>query len=432
MPTTEIARPHSPRGCRTGAFALWFLGIGFVNGASGNPCAFQLSDPAGVDLDACRPAPLGGAQRAAVLAGLPKESDVVGLDRASRRKTRALERVLRLHGRSGIYVVKVIDVAQAFVGLHERAALLISERALELLDEQELEALVAHEIGHEYYWSAYHAAHTAGDAARLRQIELASDGIAVETLVRLGVPPERLTSALEKVCRYNRERFGAARNESEYPSLEARRDLVARATSGTVRRIAFETDRYVVHAEIAFLPAYRGRRLAFSRPGEGSAGTGFTRAGKESPAPECFVGALAVVTYTVRLPDGRPARQFRLRERVTLIDQHSSLLPWRPLERTVSSVAGVATDIQLFGYDEEGMDPAARRLGRENSSQAWRLYRQELYIDDQTAAVAVLEWRHTIRSIELVGSHANPGPDLPQVSPDIVVVEARPPGALRR
>jgi hypothetical protein len=403
-----------------------------VNGAFGDVCTFQLSDPAGVDIDACRPAPVGGAQRAAVLAGLPREGEVVSLDRAGRRKTKALEQVLRLHERSGVYEVRIVDVAQAFVGLHERAALLVSRRALVLLDEQELQALVAHEVGHEYYWSAYHAARAAGDAARLRQIELACDGIAVETLVRLGVPPERLTSALEKVYRDNRERLGTAGNESEYPPLEERRDLVARATVGTLRRIAFSTDRYVATADIHFVPAYRGRRLAFSAPGEEPAGTSYTRAGEASPAPERFVGAAAVVTYSVRLPDGRPVRQFRLRERVTVIDQHSSLLPWQPLERTVSSVAGVATDIQLFGYDEGGMDPAARRQGRESSSQAWRLYRQELYIDDQTAPVAVLEWRHTIRSIELVRSHANPGPDLQRVAPGIVVVESRPPGALRR
>ena len=266
----------------------------------------------------------------------------------------------------------------------------------------------------------------------MRQIELACDGIAVETLVRLGVPPERLTSALEKVYRDNRERFGMSRNEGEYPPLVERRDLVTRAAVGSVRRIVFSTDRYVANAEIHFLPAYRGRRLAFSGAGEETAGTTFTRAGGTSPAPERFVGAAAVVAYSVRLPDGRPARQFRLRERVTVIDQHSSLLPWQPLERSVSSVAGVATDIQLFGYDEEGMDPAARRRGREDSSQAWRLYRQELYIDDEAAPLAVLEWRHTIRSIELVGSHASPEPALPAVSLGLAVAEARGPGDAQR
>jgi hypothetical protein len=40
--------------------------------------------------------------------------------------------------------------------------------------------------------------------------------------------PERLTSALEKILRYNRERFGAALNEDGYPAMGERRRFARR------------------------------------------------------------------------------------------------------------------------------------------------------------------------------------------------------------
>jgi hypothetical protein len=38
----------------------------------------------------------------------------------------------------------------------------------------------------------------------------------------------RLTSALEKTFRYNRDRFGAALNEDEYPAIGERRRFARR------------------------------------------------------------------------------------------------------------------------------------------------------------------------------------------------------------
>ena len=174
-------------------------------------------------LETVRPAPVSPAERERVLATLPAEGEVRGLDRAQRQKLAAARRVLELHGRAAVYVVKVIAVPQAAVALHGRTVVLVSEPALALLDPEELQALVAHEVGHEYFWSEYLQARADDDRPRLRSLELLSDGVAIVTLRRAGIDPGRLTSAVEKVCRYNRERFGAARNEDDYPELGERR-----------------------------------------------------------------------------------------------------------------------------------------------------------------------------------------------------------------
>jgi hypothetical protein len=101
---------------------------------------------------------------------------------------------------------------------------------LTLLHSEELQALVAHEIAHEYVWQQYEDAKRRKDAKRLRELELVCDAIAVRTLVQEGVSPERLQTAIEKSDWYNRERFGVALNQHNYPSLEERRQLIERVS----------------------------------------------------------------------------------------------------------------------------------------------------------------------------------------------------------
>ena len=184
-----------------------------------------------MDLDACRPAPISAAEKAILLESLPAEGEVTHLTKSERRKLAALDPVLRLHGRKGVYGLKVIALPQAWTGLYERAVLLISLPALRLLDSEELQAVVAHEIGHEYVWQEYAIAQRRNDIARLRELELTCDAIAVLTLMRLGVNPHRLVTAVEKGLRFNQGRFGRPRNENSYPPLMVRRDLVKRMSS---------------------------------------------------------------------------------------------------------------------------------------------------------------------------------------------------------
>jgi hypothetical protein len=133
--------------------------------------------------------------------------------------------VLRPTQRLAVYEIRVIAIPQAAIALHARSVVLISEAALTLLGPGELQALVAHEIGHEYLWLDYLRASRFGYDARLRQLELLCDGIAIVTLLRLGMDPSRLMSGVDKVFRFNRQRFGVAENEKAFPTVAERRQF---------------------------------------------------------------------------------------------------------------------------------------------------------------------------------------------------------------
>lgn len=187
-------------------------------------------------LDAARPAPVSEELKARILQGLPPEGAVTDLSSAARQRLAALGPLLRATGRDGAYAVKVIDVPQAALAIHARVVLLISQPALRLLDAEELQGLVAHEVGHEYVWADYERASSASDHARLRELELLCDGIAVVTLHGLGIDPARLIAGLEKVGQFNQRQFGGAiKNVRDYPAEKQRREFVRAAAAWVAR-----------------------------------------------------------------------------------------------------------------------------------------------------------------------------------------------------
>jgi hypothetical protein len=103
--------------------------------------------------------------------------------------------------------------------------LLLSRDALSLVSAQELQALAAHELGHEMFWDEYEAARVVGSHARLQELELRCDGVAVATLRGLGRGPQSLIDAVTKMTRYN-ERLRAMGSAARYPSLRQRRHFV--------------------------------------------------------------------------------------------------------------------------------------------------------------------------------------------------------------
>ncbi len=185
-------------------------------------------------LETARPAPVSADDKARVLSTLPPDGEVTDLSASARRKLAALNHVLRATGRESVYEIKVIDVPQAAVALYARAVILISEAALILLDADELQASLAHEIGHGYVWTERERAFQLGDHTRLKDLELVCDAIAIVTLHGLGMDVSRLMSGVEKTSRFNRERFGTANNERDYPIL-AERQAFARAMAATIR-----------------------------------------------------------------------------------------------------------------------------------------------------------------------------------------------------
>jgi hypothetical protein len=184
------------------------------------------SSTAGFDLDKSRPQPVPPNFRTNVLEALPKEGRITKLKEAQRQKLDSLGIVLRLHQRQQIYELAIYESAPkpfAFVGLHQRAVLLISDIALNLLTAEELQASVAHEIGHEYIWAEYLEAARRNDDRRFKELELVCDGVAILTMRRAGVDPAALVTAAEKIARFNTSSTGPSANGHRYPSDGERR-----------------------------------------------------------------------------------------------------------------------------------------------------------------------------------------------------------------
>src|SRR6202522_599094 len=113
---------------------------------------------------------------------------------------------------------------------------------------------------------------------------------------------------------------------------------------------------------------------------------------------EQFVGAMAIAQYAfhARLPLASPRI---LRERVLTIDYDSRMAPRPPFERTLPVEREVVSDIQTFGYNPN--DPQPANWGSKPRA-AWRLLRQDLFLNGQPAPFLVVHWKHALDGISLV------------------------------
>jgi len=163
----------------------------------------------------------------------------------------------------------------------------------------------------------------------------------------------------------------------------------------------FATSDYIVEMTIRFLNPYSGRRLVF-----------YSNVDPEEPSQDFqqFVGAAAIVTYVVKLPDGKLPHRSGIRESVTVLTQSSGLPTRPPFSKTQALVKGTATDLQVFGYDEAPVRPVDRGRTRTHMRTQWRLYRQKLYIDQDEKPFAIVDWKHTLDRISIVQIYAPPEP----------------------
>jgi hypothetical protein len=166
-----------------------------------------------------RPAPPGPSDCAAVIASLPNEQDVDPRP-AEMAKIQAALPLLQYHQRQGIVTFKVVELDHAFVGLYARSILIVSRLALWALDSAEFVAVIAHEIAHDYMWDAYQQAISRKDTKKMQELELLCDGIAVLTLRHLGLDPERLVSAVQKLTHLNQLREAGDTNARYVPLKE--------------------------------------------------------------------------------------------------------------------------------------------------------------------------------------------------------------------
>ncbi|HEX4945547.1 MAG TPA: M48 family metalloprotease, partial [Blastocatellia bacterium] len=142
------------------------------------------------------------AFKAQVLAQLAQEKTVKPSEKMQARLN-ALTPLLQYHERHAVLDIQIIEAPQAVVRTQGRVVLLLSETTLRLLSTEELQAIVAHELGHEYFWGELMQARERKNYALLREIELRCDGIAVIALNRLGMDARTLLGAITKLTTFN-------------------------------------------------------------------------------------------------------------------------------------------------------------------------------------------------------------------------------------
>jgi len=104
-----------------------------------------------------------------------------------------------------------------------------------------------------------------------------------------------------------------------------------------------------------------------------------------------FTGALRTVLIKV---SGKSAKGATLRERVRQIDHSAGIAERAEFNKALPLQEGMATDIQAFGFD----DATPGALGD------FETCRQELFLGESTVPFAVLTWKRTLKSIEIVSS----------------------------
>ncbi len=173
-----------------------------------------------------RKAPASPAHQRAVLLSFQKAvaegGEVTAFTQDERGKLDGVSSVLALFDRTHLQI-RVIDVPNAYVGLHRRVVLLISLPALRLLTGSELQAISAHEAGHDFFWPRWESARAASNRESLQEIELLCDGLAILAAFSLRLDSSVWLSGLEKLESFNQQRFGAAAYDSSYPLFAERR-----------------------------------------------------------------------------------------------------------------------------------------------------------------------------------------------------------------
>lgn len=231
---------------------LTLLAFGFQHRAAGAASPSAAADQAlrffaaipatpAVILERLRPAPIDAAAKHRALAVLPTEGELRPTPE-ERVKLAGLKRLLTYHQRGQVFEVRVVDLPQAGIVLDARVFVLITRPALRMVSADELQAMVAHEVGHDFFWTEYERARDSGDAAARSELELRCDAIAVLTLLELDLDPGLLISAARKLTRFN-ERLGTAADTGHYPSV-AEREWFTRAVVAAYGRSAPARERH--------------------------------------------------------------------------------------------------------------------------------------------------------------------------------------------
>jgi hypothetical protein len=159
--------------------------------------------------------------------------------------------VLALHRRVQTIEFVIFRYEQPVILTKPGTVIAISTRFLDLAgnDEAALSGAVSHEIAHEYVALEIYSALQQGDMARLRELELFCDAIAVASLIALGMDPTRYSQLLKKVMSFSPEAVKLNDGHGEMPSLTIRLQLI-----GEVQKVLLAYDSHMhAHSPIQLL-----------------------------------------------------------------------------------------------------------------------------------------------------------------------------------
>ena len=186
-------------------------------------------------------------------------------------------------------------------------------------------------------------------------------------------------------------------------------NLLVQMGSGATRSIdeyTFGTEDGSITMKVSFLEPYAGSPLVLY---SGSGKLCFSEALGRDDCSERFVGAIALVHFYARNLNGQMIRSGKIRERVVLTAKGAGV-PDRPVyTKAVDFVNGMATDIQLYGYDESAVPASDRSRVRAQSMALWVQFRQELYWNSEEKPFVIINWRHSIEEIRLICIAADKG-----------------------
>jgi putative transposase len=158
-------------------------------------------------LDSLRPRPINPYEKRRELSSLHRIGQLPG---DAGRSSQACQRSAcsDLPQTAGCVRGQGHHLPQAGIVLCARSILLISRPALRVVSAAELQAAVAHEAGHEYFWTEFEHLGQGHDATARQELERRCDAIAVLTLLDLGLDPGKLVTAVRAMTRFN-ELIGA-------------------------------------------------------------------------------------------------------------------------------------------------------------------------------------------------------------------------------
>lgn len=111
-----------------------------------------------------------------------------------------------------------------------------------------------------------------------------------------------------------------------------------------------------------------------------------------------FKGSIAVARYRI-FSHTTSEPSLSLREYVRSIDGSDSLPARPPFERVIQMQRGMGSDIQAFGYQRSPSHDSAHGADAES---VWRLFRQDLYLQDKVDPFLVVHWKHTLGAIRVL------------------------------